>query len=196
MPLTFNGTTVTAVTCNGTVLSSIICNGTTVWSASAAPVVGAAYGGGICAYLLLSGDPGYSSSTPHGLIVATADQAAVTAWSNITSVAVTGTSANLGSGAANTTKIMAQAGHTASAAKNCRNYSGGGFSDWYLPSEKELEKLCINCTAIGVMEPEGNYWSSTEVNATNVSIYSFYDSSPFDDIKNSDYPTVRAVRSF
>jgi len=196
MPLTFNGTTVTAVTFNGTVLSALVCNGTTVWSAAAAPVVGAAYGGGICGYLLVSGDPGYSSSTPHGLIVATTDQAAVVSWSNIISVAVTGTSANLGTGAANTTKIMAQSGHTASAAKNCRNYSGGSFSDWYLPSINELEKLYLNCTSIGVLDPEGSYWSSTEVDASNVSIYSFFDGLTIDDVKNSDYPTVRAVRSF
>ena len=196
MPLTFNATTVTAVTFNGTVLSAIVCNGTTVWSASAAPVVGAAYGGGICAYLKVSGDPGYSASTPHGLIVATADQAAVAYWSNVTNVAVTGTSANLGTGAANTTKIIAQAGHTASAAKNCRNYNGGGFSDWYLPSETELDKLCLNCTAIGVLDPEGFYWTSTEADASDVSIYSFYDGAAYQDVKNSDYPMVRAVRSF
>lgn len=196
MPLTFNGTTVTAVNYNGTALTSIVCNGTTVWGAAAAPVVGAAYGGGICAYLLVSGDPGYSSSTPHGLIVATVDQTAVVKWSNILNVAVTGTSANLGTGAANTTKIIAQAGHTASAAKNCRDYNGGGYSDWYLPSETELDKLCINCTAIGVLDPEGYYWTSTELTAAAVSVYSFYESAAFQDLKNSDYPTIRAVRSF
>ena len=196
MPLTFNGTTVTAVTFNGTALTALVCNGTTVWGAAAAPVVGAAYGGGICAYLLVSGDPGYSSSTPHGLIVASADQTAVVKWSNIINVAVTGTSANLGTGAANTTKIIAQAGHTTSAAKNCRDYNGGGYSDWYLPSETELDKLCINCTAIGVLDPEGYYWSSTEVSAAAVSIYSFYELAAFQDLKNSDYPTIRAVRSF
>ncbi len=196
MPLTFNGTTVTAVTFNGTVLSAIVCNGTTVWSASAAPVVGAAYGGGICAYLKVPGDPGYSSSTPGGLIVASADQAAVAYWSNILTLAVTGTSASLGTGAANTTKIIAQAGHTASAAKNCLDYTGGGYSDWYLPSETELEKLYLNCTAIGVLDPEGYYWTSTELSANAVSIYSFYDGNPFQELKNTDYPAVRAVRSF
>ncbi len=196
MPLICNGTTVTAVTCNGTVLTALICNGTTVWSAAAAPVVGAAYGGGICAYLKVAGDPGYSSSTPHGLIVASADQAATPYWSNIVNSAVTGTSANLGTGSANTTKIIAQAGHTASAAKNCRNYNGGGYSDWYLPSELELEKLCLNCTAIGVLDPEGYYWSSTEEIASTAIIYSFFDELAYPDSKNSDYPAVRAVRSF
>jgi hypothetical protein len=194
MPFTFNGTSVTAVTFNGTVLSAIVCNGMPVWIAP--PVVGAAYGGGICAYLKVSGDSGYSASVPHGLIVASADQAAVASWSNILSVAVTGTSATLGTGAANTTKIIAQAGHTASAAKNCRDYAGGSFSDWYLPSETEMEKLCINCTAIGVLNPNGMYWTSTEVNAGNVSIFSFYDGYAFMDVKDSDYPAVRAVRSF
>jgi len=196
MPLIVNGTTVTAITFNATALTALVCNGTTVWSAAAAPVVGAAYGGGICAYLLVSGDTGYSSSTPHGLIVASIDQAAVTAWSNITGVAVTGTSAALGTGTANTTKIMAQSGHMASAAKNCHDYTGGGYSDWYLPSELELGKLYTNCTAIGVLDPEGIYWSSTEISASNVTIYSFFDGYAYDDVKNNDYPSVRAVRSF
>ncbi|MEI8033635.1 MAG: DUF1566 domain-containing protein [Chlorobiaceae bacterium] len=196
MPLTFNGTTITAVTFNGTVLTALVCNGSTVWSAAAAPVVGAAYGGGICGYILVAGDPGYSASTPHGLIVAAEDQAAVPYWSNITSAAVTGTSANFGTGAANTTKIIAQAGHTASAAKNCRTYNGGGFNNWYLPSEVELEKLCINCTAIGVLDPEGYYWTSTERSASLAEIFSFYDGWAFDDMKIMDYASVRAVRSF
>lgn len=196
MPLTFNGTTVTAVTFNGTALTALVCNGTTVWGAAAAPVVGAPYGGGICAYLLVSGDPGYSSSTPHGLIVASVDLDAIAYWSNVILIAVTGTSANFGTGLANTTKIMAQSGHTASAAKICRNYNGGGYSDWYLPSSDELDKLYINCTAIGVLDPLGNYWTSTENNAVNALVYAFSEGMAFADKKNSDYPMVRAVRSF
>jgi len=196
MPLTFNGTTVTAVTFNGTALTALVCNGTTVWSASASPVVGAPYGGGICAYLLVSGDPGYSSSTLHGLIIAAVDQDPVAYWSNVINAAVTGTSTSFGTGAANTTKIIAQAGHTASAAKNCRDYTGGGFSDWYLPSSGEFYKLYANRIAIGVLDLLENYWTSTESNASNALLFSDSEGMDFPDMKNSDYPAVRAVRSF
>ena len=42
-------------------------------------------------------------------------------WSNITSTAVTGTSTAIGTGKANTALIMAQPGHTDSAAKLCHD---------------------------------------------------------------------------
>jgi len=47
------------------------------------------------------------------------DQSANQTWSNITAVAVTGTLTAIGTGQANTTAIIGQAGHTASAAKLC-----------------------------------------------------------------------------
>lgn len=43
-------------------------------------------------------------------------------WSNITGEAVTGTSSSIGSGAANTDLIVAQAGHVDSAAKKCLDF--------------------------------------------------------------------------
>lgn len=49
------------------------------------------------------------------------DQSAGIVWSNITNVAVTGTGTAIGTGAANTAAIIAQAGHTASAAKLCND---------------------------------------------------------------------------
>jgi hypothetical protein len=45
----------------------------------------------------------------------------IRAWSNVTGTAVTGTGTAIGTGFANTLKIIAQSGHTASAALSCYN---------------------------------------------------------------------------
>jgi hypothetical protein len=42
--------------------------------------IGDSYGGGIVAYILVSGDPGYDANTQHGLIAATSDQGVDMSW--------------------------------------------------------------------------------------------------------------------
>ncbi len=54
------------------------------------------------------------------------------------------TSSALGTGWSNTEAIIAQEGHTDSAAKLCRDYRGGGCDDWFLPSREELRQMCWN----------------------------------------------------
>jgi hypothetical protein len=50
-------------------------------------------------------------------------------WSNITALAIGTTSASIGEGQNNTNEIIAQVGHTASAAKNCNDLSAGGWTN-------------------------------------------------------------------
>ena len=91
------------------------------------PSVGQSYQGGVLAYVLVSGDPGYSASVQHGLIAATADQSTGIIWAvgAYQSTSVSGTVATLGSGAANTDKIIAQNGAgTTYAAGLARAYTG------------------------------------------------------------------------
>lgn len=59
------------------------------------------------------------------------------------------TQANIGSGFANTTKLLATAG-IKSGASVTRNYRGGGKSDWYIPSIDEL--VALNSTIKKWME--------------------------------------------
>lgn len=163
--------------------------------------IGGVYQGGKLAYILHSGDPGYNASTPHGLIAATDDQSTGIIWTKdafkFISVA-TGTA--LGTGSANTTAIINQAGAGSTyAAGLARAYTGGGYSDWFLPSKDELKILWINKTAIGGLG-YGSYWSSSEYTTGGAAAFtrgfSFPSADNSYDSKSVNYPSVRAVRAF
>lgn len=55
-----------------------------------------------------------------------------------------GTSKAIGTGMVNTLAILQQNGNASCAAKLCRDYNGGGYNDWFLPSMDELVILCWN----------------------------------------------------
>jgi hypothetical protein len=80
-------------------------------------------------------------------------------------------------GNTNTSVIIAQVNHNSSAAKLCRDYRGGGFADWYLPSLTELNYGFnagqIVDSVLGTDKLNGTYWSSTEIDANNVYSYDF-----------------------
>ena len=128
--------------------------------------IGDAYGGGIIAYILRSGDPGYVAGEVHGLIAATADQSAGVWWDGgVVGLATGATATALGTGSANTTTIIAKIGTSTSyAARVARDYRGGGHTDWCLPSKDELNKLYLGRAAIGGFEGS-TYWSSSESTA-------------------------------
>jgi uncharacterized protein (TIGR02145 family) len=166
------------------------------------PVIGDPYQGGKVAYIFQSGDPGYIAGQVHGLIVALSDidETTGTVWSNISSTAVTGTSTSLGTGQANTNKIISQSGHTLSAASVCDSYTNtetgtGVYSDWYLPSRDELIKVNINMALLGSF-PWFYYWSSSEYNATDAWYVQFAMGSGQANLVKSGPNGVRPVRTF
>lgn len=163
---------------------------------TATVVVGDSYGGGKIAYILQSGDPGYNVSVQHGLIAATADQngGATIAWSNITNTLVGTTGTALGTGQANTTAIVGQGGCTSGAAWLCNDLTEGSYSDWYLPSKDELNKLYLNKVTIGGFA-NAAYWSSSETNANSAWNQNFNNGNQNNNNKNSSR-RVRAVRAF
>lgn len=162
--------------------------------------IGDSYGGGIVAYILQNGDPGFDPNVLHGFIAAETDQCFATVWCNksFESIKVAGTHQTIGSGLTNTDKIIAQNGAGKSyAAGLARAYSGGGYSDWYLPSIDELHKLCDNQKLIGGFIGYG-YWSSSEVDEKTVWARNFETNLTGYATKNSNYSSgsVRAIRNF
>jgi len=163
------------------------------------PTVGQSYGGGIVAYIFTSSDPGYVAGQTHGLIAATSDlnNGDKFKWNNgsYTTTGATGTA--IGTGLSNTNAIIANQGDNGVyAAKICKDYRGGGFNDWYLPSINELRKLSQNRLSIGGFK-DYYYWSSTESNRSKAVDLLITDPN-YNGVYNKgvvdDY--VRAIRSF
>ena len=171
--------------------------------------IGDAYQGGVVAYILYRGDPGYVAGETHGLIAAKADQTAYQGhgvqWATepCWSISVPGTATALGSGSANTTKILAQNGAGSTyAAGLARAYNGGGYSDWYLPSKDELFILYLYRNEIGgfvtARASSGSYpfyWSSSEHSADTAWITSFDQRLQWKSLKTVTC-RVRAIRAF
>lgn len=169
--------------------------------------VGDVYQGGKVAYILVNGDPGYDATTQHGLIAATSDQGRLIFWDRLTGSfpsyqgtnrGATGTT--IGTGFSNTSNIIASQGIIATnyAAGVARAYTGGGYTDWYLPSKDELNKLYLNRFAIGGFMSNGLYWSSSE--NQNYPYHSawlqdFGNGGPLSSFKDFDV-NVRAIRYF
>ena len=163
--------------------------------------IGDVYGGGIIAYILQVGDPGYEVGKIKGIIAATTDQGSV-AWitGGSTQTTINGnTGTALGTGSANTAAMAAQTGYTGGAAKVCLDYRGGGYSDWYLPSRDELQKLWDARIAISLQTINSwqyYYHSSSESSAsTNWQLYANSDWWQVNGQKSGGY-LVRPIRSF
>jgi hypothetical protein len=158
--------------------------------------IGDSYQGGKVAYILVSGDPGYDANTPHGLIAATSDQSAGISWYN-NNDPQGATLTAIGTGLANTISIIASARTelTAYAAGLARVHTGGGYTDWYLPSKDELNKLYSNRTSIGGFE-NLNYWSSSGVPYYDAWVQNFGNGGGQSYNRDSNTYRVRAVRAF
>jgi hypothetical protein len=160
--------------------------------------VGDAYGGGIVAYIYQSGDPVYVAGETHGLIVSSGDLSGMgIQWWNGSYVTTGATGTGLGTGSANTDAIIAAQGATATsyAAGLARAYTGGGHSDWYLPSKDELNKVYVNRATIGGSFDLLVYWTSSEASGVSAYSQSFSNGHAAGEVKQ-DLQGVRAVRSF
>ena len=139
---------------------------------------------------------GVSNPAPPGTVRTILFVAALTettgTWSNVTSTSVTN-AGNTGwdacaspssNGLPNSTSIIAQSGHTNSAAKYCLDFSSGGYSDWYLGTNTEslwMSQIYSNSTvqniitnAGGTAVGSGYYWSSLQSSTANQASISKY----------------------
>ena len=96
----------------------------------------------------------------NGLIAASTDQSAGIEWYNGTFVRTYAQSQAIGSGNQNTTTIINVQGAGSYAAKLCADLVSEGYSDWYLPSFTELQKL-VGANGAGMVNG-GDYWTSSE----------------------------------
>jgi hypothetical protein len=157
--------------------------------------IGELYGGGIIVAMWY-----YPKTIFNYLIMSLEDVSANSQWSNITSVVSNATSDFKGEN--NQTSIIGQSGHTTSAAKLCDNYTGGGFTDWYLPSVFEMNQAfnagSIVNTVLGSDSLAGSYWTSTEINAATAYYYSCSEASvPSVGYQKSDGKSgIKKVRAF
>ncbi len=161
--------------------------------------IGQGYQGGKVAYILVKGDPGYDVNTQHGIIAATSDQSDQLIrikWDKGTYTITGATGTAIGTGFSNTNKIIASQGEPAIsyAAGLARAYTGGGYTDWYLPSKDELEKLSITRETIGGFV-NYYYWSSSEFDLRKAWYQTFFSGRQYTTVKGEP-AIVRAIRSF
>ena len=172
------------------------------------PQIGAFYQGGVIFYLFVDGDSGYVEGEVHGLIAAVEDQSSGIYWSNpdTNNIITEATGSAIGTGSSNTDVIINEQGavETNYAAGLARAYTGGGYTDWFLPSFEELYLMYDNIGRGDVLGLGniGNfldtmYWSSTEASQTTADIINF-DRDNFTSGYVYKYQThaVRAVRTF
>jgi hypothetical protein len=146
--------------------------------------IGNSYGGGKVAYI--------DGTGLHGLIAALSDQGSST-W-GCYGTAISGADGTaIGTGHQNT-HDMITAGCT-NAAQLCHGVTINGYSDWYLPSKDELNKLWVNRAKIGGFSSV-QYWSSSEYNARNAWYQTFSNSYQSTYSSKSNSRRVRAVRAF
>lgn len=136
--------------------------------------VGDIYDGGFVFWVDESGEHGLMASLDD------LDGGSGVSFSNVTSTLIGSTAQSMTDGTSNTAAITAQAGHSSSAALLCENHNGGGHSDWYLPSLRELNMMFqVDAIMDDILDNDGDpstnglrqqsstpiggrYWSSTE----------------------------------
>jgi hypothetical protein len=164
--------------------------------------VGQSYQGGIIGYILQPEDPGYDINVPHGIIVAPSDQG-TSFWACGSCPIIGNTLSEIGTGLQNTNNIVNACtvnvvfcNSSYTAARICYDLVLNDFSDWYLPSINELDKLYANRNLIGGFS-SGNYWSSTEYGGPNA-WYIWFSSGQrrYNDFQKTNTLNIRAIRSF
>ena len=199
-----------------TVIATVAANGNYATSSSSATAfrislnlaVGNTYGGGKVAYILKAGDIGYDANQQHGIIVSGYLSTNMVVWGN--KLEITGASggaaiynndfgtwdyppADLETGMINTNLIISSEGSgTNYPASIARAYSGGGYTNWYLPSASQMNAMKANLSPSGV-----NYvWTSTEDGAYDAFTWNIINGGYQTQPKDNPIAKFLAARSF
>jgi hypothetical protein len=152
--------------------------------------IGQSYGGGTVFFV--------DGTAQHGLIAPTSDQSAGADW-GCKGTSLTGASGTaVGTGAQNTIDVANGCSTAGIAARICDQLVLNGSSDWFLPSQDEVNLLYAQRNMLGGFDVSGLhfYWSSTEVDATTAR---GHDATYFKDQQTfggSLLGRVRCVRAF
>lgn len=169
--------------------------------------IGEEYGGGVVFHLWKD-----TLGIEHGLILDLTELSTSYIWSNVVDTLIGPTAQSYWDGLSNSNAIVAQAGHTTSAAALCLNSTSGGYSDWYLPSLNELiilyqNKLEVNkklssingATVLkryDVVVGVNSYLSSTEYVVNPYGNEYSFSGGWIGGLLKSDSGYVRAIRAF
>jgi len=146
-----------------------VCNGQSSSSNSQIAIgIGDYYDGGLVGYILRPGDIGYDHNIVHGLIVAL--NAIVPMEFGCNGILTNSNATALGQGQNNTNLILSACSSTLSAAYYCNNLVYNGKSDWFLPSQQELIKIC----QFGATNTAYNFGSTPYVSSSETSSSSIY----------------------
>jgi hypothetical protein len=178
---------VVPVPVGGTPPKLTLCHGVPTWSNGFCPdqIGSIGPGGGIIFH--------FTEGGLHGLEAAPQDSSAAP-W-GCYGTEITGADGTaVGTGAQNTTDILAGCSEANIAAQIVDNYILNGYTDWFLPSNDEWNLLYQQRAVVGGFNDIACYWSSTEANA-----YSGFAQCPggfATGDKNNGQIKVRAIRSF
>jgi len=110
------------------------------------------------------------------------------------------TKSGIGTGRYNTNLILSYEPNYAPAAERCKDFSGGGLADWFLPSIAELEKLDEIYTDWFDIIGDGWVWSSENCDISGLeaeaNMYRFH-TTPFTMPTNKSTPlSIHPIRAF
>ena len=140
---------------------------------------------------------GYSEGWMY-LEAAPSDQSTSATWGCYGTLIPGADGAAVGTGKQNTIDIVAECATVGIAAEICSNLVLGGYSDWFLPSQEELNLMYKNL--YNIVTPVGgfadsSYWSSSEESASHACFQYFSTGNQYSSRKHHKH-RVRAIRSF
>lgn len=174
--------------------------------------------GGIIAYIFEPQDPLFIKGEVHGIVAAESDLTETYAWNTTIEIdkkeSVISLTKQLedgiGNGKANTRTIDSEIQNrikelkingqvrsiNQAAAEICTNLKLNSFSDWFLPSLKEMEIMWFHQTTVLNLDRKKIYWTSTSYNPNKAIVFAFRDTPLIKEVKQELKYNIRPMRYF